>query len=123
LLCKKLNHFFCFLFPKTKVIASTPASSIKMNMLTALSEAIWIHRWNRHEHVVRSCMIGLAEALLSVQPALLLEAAADIVSEAVNWLTDAARDGRTKETSDVARACASEIARHLQNVNTLLSEK
>jgi hypothetical protein len=80
-----------------------------------------VHRWHRHEHVVRSCMIGLVEAMLSVQPETLL-GIADTVTEAVNWFTDVAREGLSKESVEVAHACASEISKHLKNVNKISSE-
>ena len=105
-----------------KVISATPASNEKLRMLSALCESIWIHRWHRQEHVVRSCMIALTEAFLSIQPETVIETSAEMVTEAVNWLTEAARDGATRESSEVARACASELARHLQNVNKFMQD-
>jgi hypothetical protein len=106
-----------------KVVAATPSSPMKMRMLVALADGVWIHRWHPNEHVARSCMIGLVEALLSVQPpSMLLETSAELLSEAVNWFTDVAREGLTRETTEVARACASELARHLQHENKLVQE-
>ncbi len=96
-----------------KIVSLAPSSEPKLRMLTALAEGVWVHRWHKQAHVARSCMIALAEALLSLQPETLVTQFGDTVTEAINWLTDAAREGMDRETTEVAQACASELARHL----------
>ena len=99
-----------------KIIALAPLCEMKSRTMRAYAEGIWLHRWSRDSHVVKSAMVGLIEALLSFTPQELLSDWDNVVDEAVQWYTGAARDGVDRETSEVARACAAELSFHISEL-------
>ena len=101
-----------------KVVSLVPACEAKSRAVAALAEAVWVHRWNNDSHVVRSCMVGFVEALLSFPPEELVASHADIVEESVAWYTGMARDALDAETATVARACAAELSVHLSQLTS-----
>lgn len=106
-----------------RVISMVPLSQSKSRMMNALAEAIWVHRWTKELHVVRSCMVALTEALISFEADTLVEEFSDVVDETINWLTDVARDGPDQQTAEVGRTCVSELVMLLKQASIVERQK
>jgi hypothetical protein len=106
-----------------KVVSLVPLTESKCRMVEALAEAVWVHRWSKQSHIVRSCMICLTESLISFEADVLVEQFSSIVDESINWFTTSARNATDKETADVSRSCASELALHLNNASIVETQK
>lgn len=93
-----------------RVVSFVPWTDSKERMLKSLAEFVFVHRWSASTNVVRSCMVSLAEALLSVEADVLIQYLSKELDEAIHWYTQQAKDADDSETAKLANACASELA-------------